>query len=53
MHPRMNGHMKVLMIPVPEKFNTFNTFNTFTTFDHVASGSLLPAPRGEGLGMRG
>jgi len=38
------------MIPVPEKFNTFNTF---TTFDHVASGSLLPAPRGEGLGMRG
>jgi hypothetical protein len=45
--------MKVLMIPVPEKFNTFNTFNTFTTFDHVASGSLLPAPRGEGLGMRG
>jgi hypothetical protein len=35
--------MKVLMIPVPEKFNTFNTFNTFTTFDHVASGSLLPA----------
>jgi hypothetical protein len=53
MHPRMNVHMKVLMIPVPEKFNTFNTFNTFTTFDHVASGSLLPAPRGEGLGMRG
>ena len=50
MHPRMNVHMKVLMIPVPEKFNTFNTFNTF---DHVASGSLLPAPRGEGLGMRG
>jgi hypothetical protein len=42
--------MKVLVVPVPEKFNTFNTFNTF---DHVASGSLLPAPRGEGSGMRG
>ena len=25
----MNGHVKVLPSPPPEKFNTFNTFNTF------------------------
>ena len=30
----VNVHMKVLVVPVPEKFNTFNTFNTF---DHAAS----------------
>jgi hypothetical protein len=36
----MNEHMKVLMVPVPEKFNTFNTFNTF---DHVASDHLHPS----------
>ena len=30
----MNGHIKVVLLPVPEKFNTFNTFNTF---DRVAA----------------
>jgi hypothetical protein len=30
----VNVHVKMLVFPVPEKFNTFNTFNTF---DRVAS----------------
>jgi hypothetical protein len=32
----VNVHVKVLVVPAPEKFNTFNTFNTFDTFDPVA-----------------
>jgi hypothetical protein len=30
----VNIHAKMLVVPVPEKFNTFNTFNTF---DSVAT----------------
>jgi hypothetical protein len=37
----------VLMIPVPEKFNTFNTFNTFAIFNlngKLGQGSVPPLP---------
>jgi hypothetical protein len=41
MHPRtkvkVTVHVKMLLIPVPEKFNTFNTFTTFNTFDCVSN----------------
>jgi hypothetical protein len=36
----VNVHVKVLLFPVPGKFNTFNTFNTF---DLVASTPDLEA----------
>jgi hypothetical protein len=28
----VNVHLKMLLFPAPEKFNTFNTFNTFAIF---------------------
>ena len=43
-HPvngNVNVHIKVLVVLVPEKFNTFNTFSTFSIFN-AQSDDLRP-----------
>ena len=39
----MTVSVKMLVLPVPQKFNTFNTFNTFSTFDPLPPASALSA----------
>jgi hypothetical protein len=59
----VNVHVKALVFPVPEKFNTFNTFGTFTVVAPVAKSVLtflnafgqVPAagcPLGRAMGVR-